>query len=192
MAYGVGFVFFVAALLCKSVTCSLPAVILLLAWWKTGRLTRRVILPLIPFFVVGGALAWHTSWLERMHVGASGSVFAWTPAERVLIAGRAVWTYALELVWPANLSFMYGRWSIQSDSWLQWLIALSAFAIPAVVAVRSRRMTGPLVALLYFGGTLLPAPRLLQSVSHARFVRRRSLSISGKPGGSHADCGVVA
>ena len=155
--YGVGFVFFVAALLCKSVTCSLPAVILLLAWWKTGRLTRRVILPLIPFFVVGGALAWHTSWLERMHVGASGSVFAWTPAERVLIAGRAVWTYALELVWPANLSFMYGRWSIQSDSWLQWLIALSAFAIPAVVAVRSRRMTGPLVALLYFGGTLLPA-----------------------------------
>jgi tetratricopeptide (TPR) repeat protein len=92
-----------------------------------------------------------------MHVGASGSVFSWTPAERLLIAGRAVWAYALELAWPANLSFMYARWQIRSDSWLQWLIALSAFAIPTVIAVRSRRLTGPLVALLYFGGTLLPA-----------------------------------
>jgi tetratricopeptide (TPR) repeat protein len=157
LRYAGGFAFFVAALLCKSVTCSLPAVLLLLAWWKTGRLTLRAIWPLIPFFFVGAAFAWHTSWLERMHVGASGSVFGWTPAERLLIAGRAVWTYAIELVWPANLSFMYARWQIHSDSWLQWLIAVSAFAIPAVIAVRSRRMTGPLVALLYFGGTLLPA-----------------------------------
>jgi tetratricopeptide (TPR) repeat protein len=157
LRYAVGFAFFVAALLCKSVTCSLPAVLLLLGWWKNGRLTLRAIWPLVPFFLVGAAFAWHTSWLERMHVGASGSVFAWTPAERLLIAGRAVWVYAIELVWPANLSFMYPRWQIRSDSWMQWVIALSGFAIPVVVAVRSRRMTGPLVALLYFGGTLLPA-----------------------------------
>jgi protein O-mannosyl-transferase len=157
LRYAVGFAFFVAALLCKSVTCSLPAVLLLLAWWKNGRLTLRAIWPLIPFFLVGAAFAWHTSWLERIHVGATGSVFAWTPAERLLIAGRAVWTYAIELVWPVNLSFMSPRWQIRSDSWLQWLIAISAFAIPAVIAVRSRRMAGPLVALLYFGGTLLPA-----------------------------------
>jgi len=157
LRYAVGFALFIAALLCKSVTCSLPAVLLLLAWWKNGRLTPRAIWPLIPFFLVGAAFAWHTSWLERIHVGATGSVFAWTPAERLLIAGRAVWTYALELVWPVNLSFMSPRWQIRSDSWLQWLIAISAFAIPAVIAVRSRRMSGPLVALLYFGGTLLPA-----------------------------------
>jgi protein O-mannosyl-transferase len=68
-----------------------------------------------------------------------------------------VWTYVIELVWPANLSFMYARWEVRSDSWLQWFIAISAFAIPVVIAVRCRRMTGPLVATLYFGGTLLPA-----------------------------------
>jgi protein O-mannosyl-transferase len=157
LRYTAGFAFFIAALLCKSVTCSLPAVLLLLAWWQNGRLTLRAIWPLVPLFLVGAAFAWHTSWLERIHVGASGSLFAWTPAERILIAGRAVWAYAIELVWPVNLSFMYPRWQIRGDSWLQWSIALSAFAIPAVIAVRCRRMTGPLLALLYFGGTLLPA-----------------------------------
>jgi hypothetical protein len=75
LRYAVGFSFFVAALLCKSVTCSLPAVLLLLAWWKGGRLTLRGIWPLIPFFLVGAAFASHTSWLELTHVGASGSVF---------------------------------------------------------------------------------------------------------------------
>lgn len=157
LRYAIGFAFFVAALLCKSVTCSLPAALLLLAWWKSGWLTLRSIWPLIPFFLVGAAFAWHTSWLERMHVGASGSVFAWTPSERLLIAGRAIWSYAIELVRPANLSFMYTRWQLRSDSWLQWSLAISAFAVPVVIAARSRRMTGPLVALLYFGGTLLPA-----------------------------------
>jgi tetratricopeptide (TPR) repeat protein len=155
--YALGFAFFVAALLCKSVTCSLPAVLLLLTWWKAGRPRLRESWPLIPFFLVGALFAWHTSWLERTHVGASGSVFAWTAAERVLIAGRAVWTYAMELVWPVNLSFMYARWQIRTDSWWQWLVALTAFAIPVVIVATCRRMTGPLVALLYFGGTLLPA-----------------------------------
>jgi protein O-mannosyl-transferase len=157
LRYTVGFAFFIAALLCKSVTCSLPAAWLLIASWKTGRLTVRAIWPSIPFFLVGAACAWHTSWLESTHVGASGSVFAWTPVERLLIAGRALWTYSLELVWPANLSFMYARWQIRSDSWLQWSIAISAFAVPAVIAVGAGRRSGPLVAVLYFGGTLLPA-----------------------------------
>jgi|HubBroStandDraft_6_1064221.scaffolds.fasta_scaffold14953_2 tetratricopeptide (TPR) repeat protein len=155
--YALGFAFFVAALLCKSVTCSLPAVLLLVMWWKTGRPRLRETLPLIPLFLVGAVFAWHTNWLERNHVGAAGSTFAWTAAERLLIAGRAIWTYALQLVWPVNLSFMYARWDVRADSWWQWILALSAFAIPVAIAAWSRRMTGPLVALLYFGGTLLPA-----------------------------------
>jgi len=157
LRYALGFTLFVAALLCKSVTCSLPAVLLLIMWWKAGRLKLRESWSLVPLFLVGAVFAWHTNWLEKTHVGASGSAFAWTAAERLLIAGRAVWTYALELVWPVNLSFMYARWQLRTDSWWQWFVALSAFAAPVVIVASCRRMTGPLVALLFFGGTLLPA-----------------------------------
>jgi Flp pilus assembly protein TadD len=157
LRYALGFACFVAALLCKSVTCSMPAVLLLLTWWKAGLPKLRETWPLITLFLVGAVFAWNTNWLERNHVGAAGSTFAWTAAERLLIAGRAVWFYALELVWPVNLSFMYARWQVRTDSWWQWLVALSAFAIPAVIGACYRRMTGPLIALLYFGGTLFPA-----------------------------------
>ena len=152
-----GFCFFVAALLSKSVTCSLPAVLLLLRWWKAGRIRLREIGPLVPLFVVGGILAFNTAWLERAHVGASGDAFSWSATERFLIAGRALWTYAITLAWPIDLSFIYGRWTVQSANAWAWAIALGALALPLAVAVRQRRFSGPLVALLCFGGTLLPA-----------------------------------
>jgi protein O-mannosyl-transferase len=152
-----GFCFFVASLLSKSVTCSLPAVLLLLRWWKAGGIRLREIGPLVPLFVVGGVLAFNTAWLERAHVGASGDAFSWSAAERFLIAGRAFWTYAITLAWPIDLSFVYARWTVQSANAWAWAIALGALAVPLAVAVRQRCFSGPLVALLCFGGTLLPA-----------------------------------
>ncbi len=44
---------FIAALLSKTVTATLPAVILVLIWWKTGRLNIRESLRLVPMFVIG-------------------------------------------------------------------------------------------------------------------------------------------
>jgi protein O-mannosyl-transferase len=156
-SYVLGFVFFVAALLSKSVTCSLPAVLLLLRWWKAGRLKARDVAALVPLLVVGAALAFNTAWLERTHVGATGATFNWTMAERFLIAGRALWTYALTLVWPIGLSFIYDRWQIHADAWWPWVITFCALLVPLAIAVRYRRMSGPLVGVLFFGGTLLPA-----------------------------------
>lgn len=156
-SYALGYCFFIGALLSKSVTCSLPAVLLLLRWWKAGRIRLREIGPLVPLFVVGAALAFNTAWLERAHVGASGVAFSWTPAERFLIAGRALWTYAITLAWPFDLCFIYTRWTVQSAAWWAWVIALGAMAVPLVLAVLQRRLSGALVALLCFGGTLLPA-----------------------------------
>ena len=49
--------FFLAALFSKTVSCSLPAAILLLVWWKRGRISLPRLAPLIPMFIVGGALA---------------------------------------------------------------------------------------------------------------------------------------
>ena len=40
---------------------------------------------------------------------------------------------------------------------MAWRIVIAAVLVPLLLAMLSRRMTAPLVAVLYFGGTLLPA-----------------------------------
>ena len=71
-------VLFIAALLSKTVTCSLPAALLLVSWWKKGRVQRGDILPLLPFFVLGVGLGLLTAWIEKYHVGAQGAAWSLT------------------------------------------------------------------------------------------------------------------
>jgi hypothetical protein len=77
---------YAAALLSKSVTCALPAVILLLVWWKRGRVPAAELRALLPLFVVGGGFALLTVVLERNQVGASGVEFQIAALDRVAIA----------------------------------------------------------------------------------------------------------
>jgi len=156
--YGVALVLFATALLTKTVTCTLPAALLLVLWWKKGQLRRGDILPTLPFFVVGGALGLLTARLEAHHVGAHGADWALNFWERCLIAGRAVWFYADKLFWPAKLTFIYPRWTIEAGVWWQWLFPVAAVGVVAGLwAARNRIGRGPLVGVLFFGGTLLPA-----------------------------------
>jgi tetratricopeptide (TPR) repeat protein len=91
-------------------------------------------------------------------VRAEGEEWALTFGQRLLIAGRALWFYASKLFWPANLTFIYPRWDVSAAFGWAWLFP-SAFA--AVVAtlwqMRVRIGRGPLVAVLFFAGTLFPA-----------------------------------
>ena len=100
---------FAAAILSKSVTCTLPAVLLLLDWWRHGTLARRTVVRMLPLAVGGAAMAGMTIWMEQHHVGATGAAWSLSPAERVLVAGRALWFYPRTLVWPRALPFIYPR-----------------------------------------------------------------------------------
>ncbi|MCP4205294.1 MAG: tetratricopeptide repeat protein [bacterium] len=156
--YHLALILFCAALLSKTVTASLPAAILLLLWWKRGRPNRRDLLPLAPFFALGAGFGLVTAWLERTHVGATGDLWALTPVERLLVAGRAVWFYAAKLAWPARLSFNYERWNVDSSVWWQYLYPLAAVLLIVLLwQQRARIGRGPLVAALFFAGTLVPA-----------------------------------
>src|SRR5207247_5942862 len=119
--YAIAFAFFAAALLSKSVTCSLPAAILLVLWWKRGRITSRDIVLLAPFFIAGVAMAYVTARLEVEHVGAVGRAWDYTFLDRCLIAGRALWFYTGKLFWPAKLTFIYPKWKIDSRDVVQWI-----------------------------------------------------------------------
>jgi tetratricopeptide (TPR) repeat protein len=149
---------FVAALLSKTVACSLPATLLLVYWWKRGRVSRLELTPLAPFFVAGASLAFFTVWTEKIHVGAQGSEWTLTPIERCLVAGRAVWFYAGKLLWPAKLIFIYPRWEI--DGRVAWQYAFPLLLLGVIAALwllRGRIGRGPLTAVLLFVGTLVPA-----------------------------------
>jgi hypothetical protein len=155
--YWLALVLFLCALLSKTVTCSLPAAILLLLWWKRSRLRLNDVLSLVPFFVLGAALGLTTAWMEQHYVGAQGAEWALSWLDRCLIAGRALWFYVGKLVWPARLAFIYPRWQIDSALW-QYCYPLAAVGLVVCLWVLRRRIgKAPLVAALYFGGTLGPA-----------------------------------
>ncbi len=149
---------FVCALLSKTVACSLPAALLLARWWKKQRLEAGDVLSTVPFFIVGVWLGLQTAWLERHHVGASGAEWSFSFVERCLIAGRALWFYAGKLVWPVDLTFVYPRWQMDAGVWWQWLFPVAALAVVATLWLARKRIgRGPLVAVLFFAGTLFPA-----------------------------------
>jgi tetratricopeptide (TPR) repeat protein len=156
--YAIALCCYLAALSSKTVTCSLPAVILLIAWWRQGNLTRRDWLEMAPFLALGIAFAGVTVWMEKEHVGARGPEWQFSPIERLLIAGRALAFYAGKLVWPVDLTFIYPRWKIDSGDFSQYLYPLAVLAVIAVLwFLRKRLGRGPVVAVLCFAGTLLPA-----------------------------------
>ncbi len=157
LAYSLSFILFLAALLSKSVTATLPAVILLSIWWKRGKLTWREVVPLIPFVVCGIAMGWVTRWMEWNVVGA-GATWRMTTVEKLLIAARAPWFYATKLIAPFGLTFIYPRWQIDPARWWQYgFVIITIVGLAALWMLRGRIGRGPLVAALFFLGTLVPA-----------------------------------
>jgi len=157
-SYAGALLLYVGALLSKTVTCSLPAAIVCLLWWKRVKLSRAVIVSLAPMFALGLVLGLTTAWLERENVGARGVTWELSGAARFIIAGRALWFYAGKLLWPLHLSFNYERWDIHDVGGGHFLYPCSAILLlVGLWAVRQRTGRGPLVAVLLFGGTLLPA-----------------------------------
>lgn len=155
--YVVAFALFGMGLLAKAVIASLPAALLVVFWWKRGTLSwKRDAVPLIPFFAIGIAAGVFVAWVERTFIGAKGEAFDLTVIERGLIAGRAIWFYLGKLVWPADLVFIYPRWSVsQAVAW-QYLFPACALALGAAAWAWRRRSRGPLAAFLFFVGTLFP------------------------------------
>jgi tetratricopeptide (TPR) repeat protein len=156
--YFLALVFFLCALWSKTVAGSLPVAILILLWWKRGRITRRDLLPLVPFVVLAAALGSVTLWMEHGHVGAQGAEWRLSFVQRCLIAGRAVWFYLGKLLWPSGLAFIYPRWTVDPARVGQILYPVAALALAGALWVaRSRIGRGPLAAALFFGITLFPA-----------------------------------
>lgn len=148
---------FLLALMCKTVAATLPAALLVVFWWQRGRLAwKRDVAPLAPWLAIGITAGLFTAWVERKYIGAEGPDFALTLAQRCLLPGRVIWFYLGKLLWPANLAFIYPRWTVDPAVWWQYLFPAGAVALAAGLWLVSRRSRGPLAGFLFFGGTLFP------------------------------------
>ena len=122
---------FVLALLSKTAASPLPFVLLGLAWWRRGRVTRRDVWRSAPFFAASLILGLMTVWFERhqtsFEVVRDDSVWS-----RLAVAGRAVWFYLYEALVPVHLVPIYPRWKINPSNALSYvpvLLLVSAFAV---------------------------------------------------------------
>jgi tetratricopeptide (TPR) repeat protein len=167
--YALAFALYLAALLSKVTSVTLGPALLVVLWWKRGRLRPRDVLPVLPMLVVAIPVGLLTRSLEAGVGDAWG--FDWTPnlVERLLQGSRAMAFYLGKLCWPANLSFVYPRWPIDTLDWVQYLPAI-AFALLTVMlfAARARLGRAPLAALLLYAGILLPVLGVLE-VYYFRF-----------------------
>jgi protein O-mannosyl-transferase len=149
---------FLLALLSKTVTATLPAALLVLLWWRRGRLGMiRDVLPLLPFLAIGVPAGLVTAWVERKLIGAEGVDFGLSVTQHVLLASRVIWFYAGKLVWPMNLIFTYPRWTIDPAAWQQYLFVVGLVALAGLLWWLARRWKrGPLAAFLIFAAMLSP------------------------------------
>jgi tetratricopeptide (TPR) repeat protein len=156
-SYAAALVLFVLGLMSKTVIATLPAAILIIFWWKRGKLSwRRDVLPLIPFFLLGTASGLFTTRVELSLIGAEGSDFNYSTTERVLIAGRVIWFYLGKLIWPLDLIFVYPRWQVSQTVWWQYLYPAAALLLLAALVWLSRRWRAPMAGVFFFIVTLFP------------------------------------
>jgi protein O-mannosyl-transferase len=155
--YWLALLLYLCALLAKTATIGLPVAVLLVVWWKRGKMGWRALFPLAPFLAVGMGMGLLTVWVEKHFVHAAGSEWTFSLLERCLIAGRAVWFYLGKLVWPHPLMFVYPRWDIHAARPLAYLPVLALLVVLFILWLNRKGWARPmLVALACFLALLFP------------------------------------
>jgi Flp pilus assembly protein TadD len=148
---------FILAMLSKTSVVPLPVVLLVIAWWKKGRLSwKNDCLPLIPFFLAGLFFSAVTMWVERKYVGTHGYEFEFSLPERFLIVGRGILFYLGKIAWPSPLIFIYPRWTINAAEVLQYAFPFAVLALGVALWLLRARSRAPMAVFLYFVFMLVP------------------------------------
>ncbi len=142
---------FAAGMLCKSMVVTFPAALLIHLWWKQERVNAKDLLRVLPFFLVGLALAGiDLAIYQKVNLS-----FDYSMTERLLIAAHSLWFYVGKLLWPIPLALLYPHWDLADP--LGWgYVAATACAFALLWFLRRRIGRGPLACALFFAVTLSP------------------------------------
>ncbi len=111
-AYLLALVCFLAALLSKTSTVMLPALLVLLMLWRKQKLSWKMSGHLLPFFALSGATAYVRVWFELYSFGANRPELELSFLERLINAGKIPFFYIGKLIFPYPLMFHYPKWDV--------------------------------------------------------------------------------
>jgi protein O-mannosyl-transferase len=149
---------FVLALLSKTSTVMLPMVLLACALWQRGRLSRRDLVHTGPHFALALGFGLMSVWFQKYQALAGETLAPSSFAERLIVAGRAVWFYLGKALLPVNLNLMYPRWTVDPQAASAWLpVVLLGVGVLGCWCFRRSWGRHVLFALGCFGLTLFPA-----------------------------------
>lgn len=154
-----GLILFAAALMSKTVACTLPVTVILLMWWRRRRIDVRAAIALVPMFAMAFGMGMVTIWAENH---SSAEPVSLSILQRILVAGRSAAFYGATLLWPTKLSMVHSRWQVDASIWWQYLFPIAIASLVAA-AWLARRVVGrgPAVAILIFLVTLAPTSGLI-------------------------------
>ncbi|MBI1784601.1 tetratricopeptide repeat protein [Candidatus Sumerlaeota bacterium] len=154
-SYAVSILFFFLAMMSKSIAVTFPAALVIILWWKYGRLDAVKLAPVIPLFISGLAVAaLDVRWVRHIIINPpTGLNFP----QRILLAASDLSFYFVKVFCPLNLMTIYPRWEISTNSIRFWMILAAVSLAYAILCWMIRRWgRGPLAAALFFGATLSP------------------------------------
>ena len=154
--YWLALALYLCALWSKTAAAPLPAVVLLLIWWKHRRIEWPDAFRILPFFVTGAVLGFVTIHGEKQF-GTAGKSWDLSFVERCLIAGKDIWFYLGKLLWPHPLIYVYPHWHINPSDPYSYLPILLVIAGLSFLWWKREKWGRPiLVGVVYFIVLLLP------------------------------------
>lgn len=160
--YATSLIAFLFALLAKTSTVMLPALLLVMAWGQDRKITRRTLLSLLPYFVLALLFGCLTIYFQTHQALRGVQVQTENLYERLAAAGIAVWFYLGKALFPVHLCAVYPSWAERFPGLLR-LVPLLLLAGGLLVGWIFRRTWGRyvLLPLTCFILTLLPVLGLL-------------------------------
>ena len=144
------------ALASKSSTVILPVVLCLCSWRALGRWDGRRAVKIAPIFFMALVAGMVSLWTQQLH-GANDPQWVRPWAERLTMAGSAVWFYLGKLAWPHPLVIVYPGWQMSPGILLSWLLSLAVVLVLALFWFQRNSWGRPFFLVWsYFLVALLP------------------------------------
>lgn len=165
--YILALVLYLIGMLSKASGAPLPVVLLVIAWFRRGRIESRDVKRIAPFFVMAVVLAAVAIHFQHSHAITGEVTRPEGLASRIAAAGMAAWFYIFKTVAPVNTMMIYPRWTVAPDNPLVYLpLALLLALLIALFVRRGPLKRAALTALLTFLLLLAPILGLINMSFH--------------------------